>query len=152
MKRAEIDIEQKYYDIANRIISAVGSNAMTNEDLDKLGGQIPGFKYSGTYASDTLPTAPGYYIVNVDKTGMPGSHWVAVYITSKTAYFFDTYGRRTKKLLPVLFERITRAGKRIKDSDLHDKQQTDYSKICGALSMAWLLIVHQYGIRKALLI
>lgn len=55
-------------------------------------------EFQGVYPSDKLPTRvstyPALYIANVDKSGEPGSHWVAFYFTrDREGEFFDSYGQ-----------------------------------------------------------
>ena len=58
---------------------------------------LPTFK--GVFASDQLPTRHSVairwtVIVNTDIHTEPGTHWLAVYVDSRsqTGYFFDSYG------------------------------------------------------------
>ena len=50
--------------------------------------------FRGVYASDRLPISPrnGVYIINLDPSNLPGSHWVAVYLRNHLAEYFDSYG------------------------------------------------------------
>ena len=55
--------------------------------------KIPNFK--GVFLLDTLPKKPNKKecgIVNFDKSGGPGTHWVAWYKNGKTKIYFDSYG------------------------------------------------------------
>ena len=55
--------------------------------------KIPSFR--GVFLLDTLPKKPNNKecgIVNFDKSGGPGTHWVAWYKNSKTKIYFDSYG------------------------------------------------------------
>lgn len=52
------------------------------------------------FPSDHLPRKikkyPACFVVNVDSSSEPGSHWVAFYLpTSKKLEFFDSYGNAT---------------------------------------------------------
>ena len=49
----------------------------------------------GVFLLDTLPKKPNKKkcgIVNFDKSGGPGMHWVAWYKNGKTKIYFDSYG------------------------------------------------------------
>ena len=50
----------------------------------------------GVYARDTLPRKPkwGFYVMNFDKTGESGSHWVCMHIDKLSNTYFDSYGRK----------------------------------------------------------
>ena len=55
--------------------------------------KIPSFR--GVFLLDTLPKKPNKKecgIVNFDKSGGPGMHWVAWYKNGKTKIYFDSYG------------------------------------------------------------
>ena len=52
--------------------------------------------FRGVYARDTLPQKPrrGFYVVNLDKTGESGSHWVCMHIGKSSNTYFDSYGKK----------------------------------------------------------
>ena len=55
--------------------------------------------FQGVFPSDVLPISikqyPACFIANVDKSNMPGSHWIAIYIDKdKQGTFFDSYGNK----------------------------------------------------------
>ena len=55
--------------------------------------KIPNFR--GVFLLDMLPKKPNKKecgIVNFDKSGGPGTHWVAWYKNGKTKIYFDSYG------------------------------------------------------------
>ena len=55
--------------------------------------KIPSFR--GVFLLDTLPKKPNKKecgIVNLDKSGGPGTHWVAWYKNGKNKIYFDSYG------------------------------------------------------------
>ena len=57
--------------------------------------KIPSFR--GVFLLDTLPKNPNKKecgIVNFDKSGGPGTHWIAWYKNGKTKIYFDSYGVR----------------------------------------------------------
>ena len=134
-----------------QIIRIEGKGALDNIQLDKIGKQLLGKKYIGTYAQDELPSRSGYMIVNVDtskKINTPDAHWVAIYQTPKTLYIYDSYGRLTKNVLKIISKTTT---KKIVDSK-HDPEQYGHTNICGHLAMSFLCVAHDLGIRKALTI
>ena len=67
------------------------SNFELEDAAKKL--KIPCFR--GVFLLDTLPTKPSNKecgIVNFDKSGGSGTHWVAWYKNGKTKIYFDSYG------------------------------------------------------------
>ena len=66
------------------------SNFELEDAVKKL--KIPYFR--GVFLLDTLPKKPNKKecgIVNFDKSGGPGTHWVASYKNGKTKIYFDSY-------------------------------------------------------------
>ncbi len=55
--------------------------------------------FQGVFPVDKLPHAvpkPSCMVVNTGPSTLPGSHWVAIYITETEAYYFDSYGKAPK--------------------------------------------------------
>ncbi|KAG8239846.1 hypothetical protein J437_LFUL014821 [Ladona fulva] len=49
--------------------------------------------FQGVYPSDKLSKSPvnGLYVINLDPSLLPGSHWVAIHIRDQFAEYFDSY-------------------------------------------------------------
>ena len=135
-----------------QIIKQLGRKALADDQLDKLGKQLLGKKYIGTFAQDELPSRSGYMIVNVDtskKINTPDAHWVGIYSTPKTIFVYDSFGRLTKNVLKLISKTTT---KKIVDSKHDPEQYGANSELCGQLALSWLCVVHESGIRVALTI
>ena len=133
------------------VINDLGKKALSDTQLNKIGKQMFGDKYIGTFAQDKLPSTSGYFIVNTDTSkhiNTNKSHWIGIYQTEKCMYVYDSFGRRTQFILPIVFNKTK---KKIVDSK-HDPEQFKYTELCGHLSMAWLCVVKDLGIRQALTI
>ena len=52
--------------------------------------------YLGTFPLDRLPELPYKFpksiIINTDQSNKPGDHWIAIILTEKHAYYFDSFG------------------------------------------------------------
>ena len=61
--------------------------------VNKLMENFPTFQ--GTFPCDLLPKSKAgmSFIVNTETSRENGQHWVAVYISQKTYYVFDSFGR-----------------------------------------------------------
>lgn len=145
----EKQVERKFKSINKKLLKQIGHTEATNNfELDNIGKDLFGSKWLGVYMSNSkIPKTPkqAYFIINVDKIGQRGSHWMGVYrTTNNTYYMFDSFGRRSDRLVPS----FTR-GKIIIDSD-YDADQHDSTDICGSLCLSWLVVVRDYGIRNAL--
>lgn len=51
--------------------------------------------YIGTFSCDRLPSKTGVMVSNTDPHHLPGTHWVAIYVSKDRLYgeFFDPLGR-----------------------------------------------------------
>jgi hypothetical protein len=133
-----------------QLIKMLGTSVTDNEQLEKVGYAVLGSKFKGVYSQDTLPVnKTGMYIMNNHKSSQPGEHWVAIYITAKKAYVWDSFGRKSKQLLKILYRNAKALNKTVVDAD-YDRDQEIMSEVCGPLSLAWLLTVKQIGITNAL--
>ena len=133
----------------------------TTSELNKIGKELFGSKYLGTFAQDALPPViyskiSKYAIINVDTTGMSGTHWIGIAgltasprsfdqrsLTNGKIMVFDSFGRASKTLLPLLRQTI--------DTD-SDAEQKQIQLSCGQFSMAWLVFFDRYGPKNAKLI
>ena len=68
---------------------------LSNFDLEDAVKKIKIPCFRGVFLLDTLPTKPSKKecgIVNFDRSGGSGTHWVAWYKNGKTKIYFDSYG------------------------------------------------------------
>lgn len=125
----------------------------SNTELDLLGRQFIGPKFIGVFAVDSkinlgkLKTA--YFIINNEKIGKPGQHWLSVVKSNNNLYIHDTFGRPSKKLLKIFYDKMYGEGYSIKDTD-NDKDQQPYQMDCGIRSVASLLIAKKHGVKAFL--
>ena len=107
----------------------------SNTDLDEYGTVLLS-DYIGAYPSDRIPFLSNgqCVIVNLDATGQPGSHWVAIYHQDKN-YVYDSFGRDTASILPL---------RNYEDAD-DDAEQHILETNCGARCLAWLFCFERYG-------
>lgn len=125
---------------------------MTN-DLLSIGKKRWGKKFIGVFPQDLLPdiiynkNSTYYAIINTDLKGQKGQHWVAVagIPNSEKVMVYDSFGRNTNKLLPLL-----KKGRTI-DTD-HDAEQKLIQDSCGQFSLAWLIFLDFFGYKNAKLI
>jgi hypothetical protein len=144
------------HDIYDRILEKVEKHLLGDQitfltELDRVCKKLFGKKYSGTFPSDMIPKLTlevPYAIINLDKTGSPGSHWVALARGRGGVGVYDSFGRTSRKILPSVYN--SNNGK-ILDSD-YDSEQHVSEDNCGARCCAWLIFVDRYGLDRALLI
>ena len=143
---AEKHAETIYARVLDLVRGLVGVNTTFTQELEAVGDAlIPGFQ--GVHAADEQPDlAPGESsISNLDKRGMPGSHWVALFgLPGDEVAVYDSFGRPTEEILPD-FEGTPR------DAE-YDAEQPVTSLDCGARSLAWLILAKRWGVETALLV
>ena len=134
-----------YYDQGGKGRSRL-DRSTSNTELDKAMSQVPGFQK--TVASDDdfevkgTPNPKGVsWVMNLDKSGQPGSHWVAVLITPHSVEYSDSFGDHPS---PSVQERIVAAGKRLWPENVKTlkinkiKRQAENSSTCGFHAMKFI--------------
>lgn len=118
----------------------LGSQSTFGSDLERVGTSFFGHKFKGVFPSDRIPSLKRDQccIVNLDPSGMPGSHWVA--LTSTLLY--DSFGRPGSEILSA--SNINQI-----DTD-PDAEQNDDEDNCGARSMAFLCCYYLFGPSEAI--
>ena len=83
----ETKIEDEFRKYKRRYIAKLGGNkALDNFQIDEFCKELFGNKYKGCHAQDVkIKLVPGYYVFNTDISSEPGTHWIALRITKKTA-------------------------------------------------------------------
>ena len=98
---------------------------------------------------DKAKIKPGYQIVNTGSSNTKGIHWIGLYITTKTAYIYDSFGREPGLILRTLVKKIEKQGLTIRTTD-KKKEQRGASSVCGHISLAFLLTVRDVGIKETI--
>ena len=145
----EKKIEGLYLSVLNQIEKKMGKRGTTYMDeLLKMGRSMFPNNFKGVYSADEIPDIQegDYVIANLDKHNQAGSHWIGITRIGNRYYYYDSFGRRINKIMPGLSGR----GKVI--GDTKDKEQRVDETNCGQRCLSWLWILHNYGIKEALLI
>jgi len=137
----------KYYEqTLMRIEDILGSGVTNNIQLTKLGRQLFGNDYIGTWSSDQMPKyikENQCFILNTDssKSRNKSGHWVAFMKLNSKLYYYDSYARPAYKLSKFW------ANKRMYNANTTDRDQSFEENSCGSRSMAFLVIFRKYGER-----
>jgi len=145
----EKEAEKLFLNYKRKYIRHFGRKSIDNFQIEEF-CQKEFKNWRGCYAQDEkFKIKNGCYIINTDVKAGKGEHWCGMYVCSKTAYVFDSFARDPKKLLSYLTKNLR--GKQIKvvSSDRSDTEQRGLSEVCGPLCIAWLSVVRDIGIRKA---
>ena len=90
--------------------------------------------FGGVYASDKLPETvdryPRAYVANVDRSNMPGSHWIVFWFASPShGEFFDSLGQRPETYTFSFVSFLARNSS--KWTCNHRTVQSAFSNVCG---------------------
>ena len=132
-------INNIYKDYMKILKEYIGNDTTYNDDLERKGKKIFGSRFLGVFSSDKLPTnikSREMYIANLDKSNESGSHWIAVYKKNNKLYVYDSFGRKSKKIIPSIY-RKKGASIKIKDTQ-YDAEQHKKEENCGLRSMVAL--------------
>lgn len=144
IERNEIEkqIEKLYKKYLKQIMKILGNGVTYTTQLNTIGNRLFRNKYRGTFSSDTLPkltkTKP-YAIVNVDTSKKSGSHWIGCCYTPKGMLIYDSFGRKTSKLMKNIYKKFPTT-----DTD-HDAEQKDSEKNCGSRCVSFLMVCDKIG-------
>ena len=124
----------------------LGSGVTNNLQLNKLGYELFGDNYIGTWCSDQMPKyikEKQCFILNTDssKSRNKNGHWVAFVKLNSKLYFYDSYARPAYKLSKNW------ATKRMYNANTKDRDQSYEESDCGSRSMAFLGVFKKYGER-----
>lgn len=134
-----------------KYIEKLGRHALDNFSIDTFCKTLFGSKFKGSFAqNEKFELKAGYYIINTDVKSGGGEHWIALVLTNKTAYIYDSFARNPTKLVSHLVKRLKFAKYNIVSSDPRDKEQKETEIICGHLSIAWLSVVKDLGVRASI--
>lgn len=117
--------------------------ALTNWDIHKY--MKKNIYFGGVFPIDHLPLTliakPRSFIVNLDESWKPGSHWVVIYFpVNGPAYYFDSYGRYPPASIITFMERNSKFGWKYNIKKL----QGDLSVRCGYYCIVFLKFTPNY--------
>ena len=98
--------------------------------------------FLGCFPMDRLPPFPSVFpksmIINTQKSSQPGEHWVALVLTEKKCYYFDSFG------WPIMEENIFRYLEPHYEKIIYsDTRVQDITSIyCGAFCVCFVLWVN----------
>ena len=136
-------ILKEYDETLMLIEDMIGSNGSSNFQLDKLGENIFGPYYLGTYSSDHFPKYihnEQCFIMNNKSSRTKGEHFIAFYKRNGKLYGYDTFDRKPNTLSPYW------KNKHIINANT-ERSQSYREGNCGPRSLAWLICFSKYGER-----
>jgi hypothetical protein len=136
------------------MLTLLGKEALDDKQINKLCRHLFLSKWGGCKSNEEvdLKIKNRYYILNTGGTKSGGVHWTACVVgAGKSIYLYDSFGRPTGLILKSLKRQADRLGLSVKESK-RDAEQRGQSAVCGQISIAWLCVVKQMGVKAALLI
>jgi hypothetical protein len=105
-------------------------------------------------ANERPPLGSKYFIMNVDRRGLGGTHWVAVARgPAGQRLLYDSFGRTSKRLMPDYYHARPQDGgaRYVEDVD-RDVEQRDTEANCGQRCLAFLLVADRVSLDAAAVI
>jgi hypothetical protein len=136
----------KYNKILRKVEQRLGNTTTYDFQLEDLGRELLGSDFRGVFPLDRIPIilVNGYYIINLDKSYEPCSHWCAFVKDKKKSIFYDSFGR-TQELKKI--PELSRLNFSFTDDD---SEQFKTETNCGARCISWCILHYLYGDQVAL--
>ena len=101
--------------------------------------------FLGCFASDQLESLslsffPCTLIVNTDKTGMSGAHWICIRISKRRIEIFDSLGLIYENKLPIEILAFIQRFSVSRDIKFNKRLQPDLSILCGFYCIFFLFL------------
>ena len=123
---------------------SIGSRVTNNLQLTKLGKEIFGSDYLGTFSSDQFPKyirENTCFILNTDskKSKNKYGHWVSFIKINKKLYYFDSFMRSPSELSKYWTNRKLFSINKI------DRTESYNESNCGERALSMLILMKRYG-------
>ena len=120
------------------MISLLGRNETSDDQLDNIGKEIFKSKWGGVMSAENIRldkrTSNKYFILNTGGLKSGGIHWIGLVVKEgKTIYVYDSFGRRSSMILRSLVKQANENGYKIIES-YNDREQRNSSALCGQIS------------------
>jgi len=144
-----MEIENIHKRQVTKLVGKLGNAALSGGTLVDQCAKIAGIAFSGVYMQNQIPPLKNStFIMNNDVTTGPGEHWVTGVINGKTIHVYDSFGRKSKNLLPIFTQQVKAKGYKVKNTDLSDQDQYGNTSVdCGHRCISALNIYKQHGLR-----
>ena len=144
-------MNKQFNSILKNITLILGDGETSNIMLDDICFKLFEDNFSGTYPSDKIPTLTkkkNMCILNLDSSDVSGSHWIACVLENGVVYVYDSFDRRSSKIIPSLFKKY----KVVRNTDCTNVskpiRQKNYQESCGQRCITALLIYKIYGLES----
>lgn len=134
--------EKLYKKYFKKLVNQVGNDITYDSELNSIGKKLFNNNFIGVFPSDKIPyLKPKQFIVsNLDTSNQPGSHWIGIVKDKKGLLIYDSFGRKSIKIIPSIYKKY----KNIIDTE-YDKEQKVEENNCGQRTLAFLLVYFNKG-------
>lgn len=148
MKIAKIETDVHKPQV-NALVAKLGNHPLSNVEIERECKPLFKSKWLGCFMQDSpIPTRDGYGIMNTDKVGMSGIHWITFIKKGKCLYVYDSFGRMAKNLVPIFYKKMENKGFLQYDTDRSDQDQFGNKSVsCGHRCISSLMIAKDHGIK-----
>ena len=77
-------------EVKKTLNSLLPFHPLTNIEINEYYKNEP--RFNGVYSRNNLPNKKGAYIINLDEYENTGTHWVALFVKTNEAIYFDSFG------------------------------------------------------------
>lgn len=135
--------EHDYHIFLKKIENKYGNKETNTDELNMIGNKMFNTKFKGVFASDNIPKMKNnrYAIINLDDSSERGSHWVSLIKENNKSLVYDSFGRKTYKILPNLIQ----SGNGVILETENDSEQSKLEENCGQRCLAALKVYDKYG-------
>lgn len=134
--------EKLYKKYFKKIVKIMGNKSTYDNELKTIGNKLFDNNFVGVYPSDKIPhLKPKQFIIgNLDKSNQPGSHWIGIVKDKKGLLIYDSFGRKSIKIIPSIYKQY----KNIVDTE-YDKEQKVEEYNCGQRVLSFLMVYFNKG-------
>lgn len=134
--------EKLYKKYFKKIVKIMGNKSTYDNELKTIGNKLFDNNFVGVYPSDKIPhlKPKQFIIVNLDKSNQPGSHWIGIVKDKKGLLIYDSFGRKSIKIIPSIYKQY----KNIVDTE-YDKEQKVKEYNCGQRVLSFLMVYFNKG-------
>ena len=135
---------EKYKQYLKIVKGELGSNETRGDQLLALCSSL-NMPITGVYASDEKHITfknNSCFIINTDRKGQGGTHWVAGVNLKNKTYLYDSFGRNNLYFPSLQNRKIVYTNP--------DKEQLKYQTDCGQRCISALLVFYHNGLSKYL--
>ena len=139
-----VEAERLFAELLAQRVAEMGDQTTGEMELAQA-AQAVLQRFNGVVAANEVPPhGDGAWVVNEQRRGHGGTHWMGVVRLGGVTYFWDSFGRTAQAVFP---HEAWAQGAVSAEADV--EQQRDES-LCGQATIAWLGVVEQLGISAAL--